>query len=166
MRRLAFLIGLILCLPLVTIGQQEEQASLAGYFGNSPANEQGWEQKFQAIPSPDNMKADMQLLAARPHHVGSPYDAQNSQWILAQYKKWGWDAHIETFYVLFPTPKERELELLAPTHYRRQAPRADRPWRSDFFAAQRTTPDVQRLFRRRRCHRAARLCELWRAGRL
>lgn len=117
MRRLAFLIGLILCLPLVTIGQQEEQASLAGYFGNSPANEQGWEQKFQAIPSPDNMKADMQLLAARPHHVGSPYDAQNSQWILAQYKKWGWDAHIETFYVLFPTPKERELELLAPTHY-------------------------------------------------
>ncbi|MGH9865202.1 MAG: M28 family peptidase, partial [Candidatus Acidiferrales bacterium] len=117
MRRLAFLIGLILCLPLVTVGQQQEQASLSGFFGNSAAAEQDWEQKFRAIPSPDNMKQYMQLLAARPHHVGSPYDKQNSEWLLAQFKKWGWDAHIETFQVLFPTPKERALELVAPTHF-------------------------------------------------
>jgi N-acetylated-alpha-linked acidic dipeptidase len=117
MRRLAFLIGLIFCLPFVTVGQQQEQASLSGFFGNSGATEQSWEQKFRAIPSPDNMKQYMQLLAARPHHVGSPYDKQNSEWLLAQFKKWGWDAHIETFQVLFPTPKERVLELVAPTHF-------------------------------------------------
>ena len=117
MRRLAFLIALILCLPLVTVGQQQEQASLSGFFGTSGAAEQNWEQKFRAIPSPENMKADMQLLAARPHHVGSPYDKQNSEWLLAQFKKWGWDAHIETFDVLFPTPKERIVELVAPTHF-------------------------------------------------
>ncbi len=117
MRRVVFLLGLILCLPLLTIGQQEEQAKLAGFFGNSSADEQSWEQKFRAIPSPDNMIADMKLLAARPHHVGSPYDKQNSEWILAQYKKWGWDAHIETFRVLFPTPKFRLLEMVAPTHF-------------------------------------------------
>ncbi|HVA16550.1 MAG TPA: folate hydrolase, partial [Candidatus Dormibacteraeota bacterium] len=112
MRRLAFLIGLIFCLPLVTVGQQQEQASLNGFFGNSATAEQNWEQKFRAIPSPDNMKQYMQLLAARPHHVGSPYDKQNSEWLLAQFKKWGWDAHIETFQVLFPTPKERVVELV------------------------------------------------------
>src|SRR5579863_4865403 len=121
MRRGAFWLGAVLCLvmslPLVTIGQQEEQAQLAGFFGNSSANEQSWEQKFKALPSPQNMIADMKLLAARPHHTGSPYDAQNSKWILAQYKKWGWDAHIETFDVLFPTPKFRQLELVAPTHF-------------------------------------------------
>ncbi|MGC2263177.1 MAG: transferrin receptor-like dimerization domain-containing protein [Candidatus Acidiferrales bacterium] len=117
MRRLAFLLGLILCLPLLTVGQQEEQAKLAGFFGNSSADEQAWEQKFQATPSPDNMIADMKLLAARPHHVGSPYDTQNSEWLLAQYKRWGWDAHIETFQVLFPTPKLRVLEMIAPTHF-------------------------------------------------
>ncbi len=117
MRRLAFLIGLIFCLPLVTVGQQQEQASLNGFFGNSATAEQNWEQKFRAIPSPDNMKQYMQLLAARPHHVGSPYDKQNSEWLLAQFKKWGWDAHIETFQVLFPTPKERVVELVAPTHF-------------------------------------------------
>ncbi len=117
MRRVALLMALICCFPLLTIGQQEEQAKLAGFFGNSAASEQDWEQKFRAIPSPQNMIADMKLLAARPHHVGSPYDKQNSEWILAQYKKWGWDAHIETFNVLFPTPKFRLLELISPTHF-------------------------------------------------
>ncbi|MGH9729112.1 MAG: PA domain-containing protein, partial [Candidatus Acidiferrales bacterium] len=117
MRRLAFLVALVLCLPLVTVGQQEEQASLSGFFGNSTATEQSWEQKFRAIPSPENMIADMKLLAAHPHHVGSPYDKQNSEWLLAQYKKWGWDAHIETFTVLFPTPKLRVLEMVSPTHF-------------------------------------------------
>ena len=117
MRRVAFLLVIICCLPLLTVGQQEEQAKLAGFFGNSSADEQTWEQKFRAIPSPDNMIADMKLLAARPHNVGSPYDKQNSEWILAQYKKWGWDAHIETFQVLFPTPKLRVLEMVSPAHF-------------------------------------------------
>ena len=117
MRRIAFLLALVCCLPLLTVGQQEEQAKLAGFFGNSSADEQTWEQKFRAIPSPDNMIASMKLLAARPHNVGSPYDKQNSEWILAQYKKWGWDAHIETFQVLYPTPKLRVLEMVSPTHF-------------------------------------------------
>lgn len=117
MRRLAFLLVLICCFPLLTIGQQEEQAQLAGFFGNSSAAEQNWEQKFRAIPSPQNMIADMKLLAAHPHHVGSPYDKYDGEWLLAQYKKFGWDAHIETFRVLFPTPKFRLLEMVSPTHF-------------------------------------------------
>ena len=117
MRFRVFLVALILSVPALTLGQQEEQSKLAGYLGNSGSAEQSWEQKFRAIPSPDNMKSYMQLLAAEPHHVGSPYDEKNSQWILEQYKKWGWDAHIETFQVLFPTPKERLLELVEPTHF-------------------------------------------------
>jgi N-acetylated-alpha-linked acidic dipeptidase len=59
----------------------------------------------------------MQRLSARPHHVGSPYDKDNAEWILAKFKEWGLDAHIETFEVLFPTPKSRALELVAPEHF-------------------------------------------------
>lgn len=117
MRLRFLLVGLLSCLPAITIGQQDEQAKLAGFLGNSASDEQTWEQKFRAIPSPDNMKSYMQLLAAEPHNVGSPYDEKNSEWLLAQYKNWGWDAHIETFQVLFPTPKERLLELVEPTHF-------------------------------------------------
>jgi N-acetylated-alpha-linked acidic dipeptidase len=37
--------------------------------------------------------------------------------ILAKYKSYGLDAHIETYTVLFPTPKTRVLELTSPTKY-------------------------------------------------
>ena len=59
----------------------------------------------------------MKLLSARPHHVGSLAGKQNAEWILSRFREWGWDAHIETFNVLFPTPKERRVELLAPMRY-------------------------------------------------
>lgn len=121
MKRAGILVALALCLvfglPRFTVGQQSENEALAGFFGNSAQQEQDWEQKFKAIPSPQNMIASMKLLAAHPHAVGQPWDKQNSEWILAQYKKWGWDAHIETFSVLFPTPKLRVLEMVAPTHF-------------------------------------------------
>src|SRR5450432_937751 len=60
----------------------------------------------------------MRHLTARPHHVGSPYDKENAQWILAKFKEAGFDAKIETFDVLFPTPKERLIELLEPSKFK------------------------------------------------
>ncbi len=80
-------------------------------------DEAGWEQRFKSLPDPQRMRANMERLSARPHHVGSPYDKENAEWILAQYTQWGWDAHIEEFQVLFPTPKLRLLEMVAPTKF-------------------------------------------------
>jgi N-acetylated-alpha-linked acidic dipeptidase len=60
----------------------------------------------------------MQRLSARPHFVGSPYNKDNAEWMLAKFKEWGWDAHIEQYDVLFPTPKERLLEMTAPTRFK------------------------------------------------
>jgi N-acetylated-alpha-linked acidic dipeptidase len=81
-----------------------------------PASE--WEAKFLASPSPENMREAMRRLSARPHHVGSPYGRENAEWILARFREWGWDAQIETFDVLFPTPKERLVEMIEPTRFR------------------------------------------------
>src|SRR5579871_4134019 len=83
----------------------------------SPASNTAWETKFREIPQPDNIKRTMQRLSAHPHHVGSPYDKDNAEWIRAQFASYGWDASIETFTVLFPTPKERLLELVSPTKF-------------------------------------------------
>src|ERR1700742_4196899 len=81
------------------------------------SNEASWEQRFKSIPDPQRMRANMERLSARPHHVGSPYDKENAEWILSQYKQYGWDAHIEEFRVLFPTPKLRVLEMVAPSKF-------------------------------------------------
>ena len=37
---------------------------------------------------------------------------------LAQFKSWGWDAHIETFEVLYPTPISESLELIGPAPFK------------------------------------------------
>ena len=76
-----------------------------------------WEQKFRALPDPANIRGYMQRMSARPHHVGSPYDKDNAEWIAAQLKSWGLDAKIESFDVLFPTPKERLVEMVAPVKF-------------------------------------------------
>ena len=90
-----------------------DEQPLAGYSVESSRAEKQWEEKMRAIPDPDNIRDYMKRLSARPHHVGSPYDKDNAEWILAKYKEFGLDAHIETFDVLFPTPKERLVELVA-----------------------------------------------------
>jgi N-acetylated-alpha-linked acidic dipeptidase len=77
-----------------------------------------WDEQFRGIPDATAIGGYMKRLTARPHHVGSAYDKDNAEWMLARFKEWGFDAHIETFDVLFPTPKERMVELLAPTQFR------------------------------------------------
>ncbi len=91
--------------------------TLRGYTAATSRAERDWESKLRAIPSPDRLRENMRLLSARPHHVGSPYQQQNAQWLLAQFQSYGWDAHIESFDVLFPTPRERVVELVAPTRF-------------------------------------------------
>jgi N-acetylated-alpha-linked acidic dipeptidase len=93
-------------------------AQLLGYTTQTSTAERDWEKKFQDGIVATNIRENDRRLSARPHHVGSPYDKDNAEWMLARFKEWGFDAHIETFDVLFPTPKERVLELLEPTQLR------------------------------------------------
>src|SRR5215469_14584071 len=89
-----------------------------GYTAQDAATEAQWEQKFRDLPDRDRIRATMQRLSARPHHVGSAYDKDNAEWLLAQLKSYGLDAQIETFTALFPTPKSRLLELLGPAPFK------------------------------------------------
>ena len=109
-------------------------AKLDGYDAQASQTERQWEAKFRALPSPEAERDYMQRLTARPHHVGSPYDRDNAEWILAKFKEWGFDAHIENFDVLFPTPKEVKLELVAP--HRFVAKLAESPVRVDPTSSQ------------------------------
>ena len=116
MRRFAAVL-LILNLIVPSLLLAADDTTLVGYSPHSSQTEREWETKFRAIPDPANLKEYMRRLSARPHHVGSPYDKDNAEWILAHFKEWGLDAHIETFDVLFPTPKIRILEMIEPTKF-------------------------------------------------
>ena len=118
----------VACLVILTVGRlafaqsgstvKPDASSLFGYTSQSSSVEAVWEAQFRDGIVANNLRESMQHLSARPHHVGSPYGKENAEWILARFKEWGYDAHIETFQVLFPTPKERIVELLEPTRFR------------------------------------------------
>jgi N-acetylated-alpha-linked acidic dipeptidase len=96
----------------------EASSQLLGYSSQSSQQQKDWEKKFREGIVPDNIRENMRRLSARPHNVGSPYDKDNAEWILSKFKEWGFDARIESFSVLFPTPKERVVELLEPTKFK------------------------------------------------
>jgi len=110
MRRL--IASLTLFITFAYAADSNISSPLRGYTAEHSAAEVAWELKFRAVPQPSRVRDNMQRLSARPHHVGSPYDKDNAEWILTQLKSYGLDAKIEQFETLFPTPKSRKLELL------------------------------------------------------
>jgi N-acetylated-alpha-linked acidic dipeptidase len=114
------IIGLVVALGL----QGRARAADAGpLYGFSPTNSQAQvklESSFRSLPDPDKLREYMQRLSAHPHHVGSAYDKQNAEWIRDQMAAWGWDSSLESFDVLFPTPKTRLLEMTEPVQFTAQ----------------------------------------------
>src|SRR4029077_520403 len=86
--------------PIGTHVVADEQP-LAGYSAESSRTERQWEEKMKAIPDPAKIRSYHERRPPRPHHVGSPYDKDNAEWLLARFKEFGLDAHIESFDVLF-----------------------------------------------------------------
>src|SRR5205085_4444130 len=114
-RRLAVL---TLITPFVFATQAAETGGpILGFTADSAAKERALESQFDSKLSRDNLRDWSKRLSARPHHIGTPYDADNAQFLASLFRSWGYDTHIETFDVLFPTPKTRVVEMIAPEKY-------------------------------------------------
>ncbi|HEV2595444.1 MAG TPA: transferrin receptor-like dimerization domain-containing protein [Sphingomicrobium sp.] len=92
-------------------------ASIAsGAAAQSISSPQVLEKNFDALINPAEQTGWLQQMSSAPNHVGSPHDRANAEMQLALFKQWGWDAHIERFDVLYPTPISTTLELVSPGH--------------------------------------------------
>ncbi|HEY4327433.1 MAG TPA: M28 family metallopeptidase [Mucilaginibacter sp.] len=96
---------------------QAQQKRVSGFTDASAAKELLTEQAFDASLSAPRIGETIKELSAFPHNLGSPGSKAVAEKILQKYKSYGLDAHIETYTVLFPTPKTRVLELTSPTTY-------------------------------------------------
>jgi len=105
-------------LLLLTTSLSAQTAAIYGF--RDAAKEQAIEAQFDAKLNRENLRTWMKRLTARPHHVGAAYGKENAEYIAALFKSWGYDTAIERFDVLFPTPKTRVVELLAPETYKAQ----------------------------------------------
>ncbi|TAJ52000.1 MAG: M28 family peptidase [Chitinophagaceae bacterium] len=115
MRRL-FACGLLAALSFT--GEAAAQKTITGFTENSTLAQKQLEQKFDAQLSADRIGKVIKELSAVPHHVGSVGGKAVAENILQKFKAYGWDAKIETYQVLFPTPKTRVLEMVSPTVYK------------------------------------------------
>lgn len=95
----------------------QDNGSMFGFSPAAATTEQGLEQRFDAQLDPAELRSWLQQMASQPNQVGSPHDKANAEFMLAKFRSWGWDAHIETFSVLYPTPEKVALELLGPHPY-------------------------------------------------
>lgn len=92
---------------------------LAGAAAAEPTGgEASIESRFDAGISSEDQLAWLKDMASAPNQVGSPHDKANAEKVLALMRAWGWDAHIETFMVLYPTPIHTAVELVAPVKLR------------------------------------------------
>src|SRR5688572_1404673 len=107
---------LVLALLLTTaLSAQTPSKPIFGFA--DPAKEHALEAQFDAKLNRDNLRAWMKRLSARPHHVGSAYGKENAEFMASLFRSWGYETAIERFDVLFPTPKTRVLELIAPERF-------------------------------------------------
>src|ERR1700756_3542733 len=105
MRKVFFVTTAIL-LSLASFAQKK-------LLGFSDANKQlDWEKTFDAQMNAQDLDTWMKYLTSHPHHVGSPQDKANADYLANLYKQWGYQTEIAEYQVLFPTPKTRVLELL------------------------------------------------------
>ncbi len=95
-----------------------ETPVLTGFGPDGAAAESALEQRFDQQLDPAELRALLKQMSSAPNNVGTAKDKENAEFTLGKFKEWGWDAHIETFYMLYPTPKSHLLELLGPTPFK------------------------------------------------
>ena len=87
------------------------QTPLPGFSPATASAERSLETRFDATIDAKDQLVWLKRLSAEPHHVGSAYGLKNAQFMRDLYASFGFDARIETFNVLFASPKERRLEM-------------------------------------------------------
>jgi N-acetylated-alpha-linked acidic dipeptidase len=116
------------------MGNNIHAQAIMGFETSAAQKQQALERQFDQQLKAENLRSLMKRMSAHPHHVGSPFDLENAQYALQLFKSSGFEARIDTSYVLFPTPKVRILELVAPTKFK--ASLTEPPLKEDATSAQ------------------------------
>src|SRR5690349_13451551 len=94
-------------LSLVILSSSAQK--LMGFTDADAVKQVSWEKQFDAQMNAQDLDGWMKFLSSHPHHVGSPQDKANAEYIANLFRQFGFQTEINTYYVLFPTPKTRVL---------------------------------------------------------
>ncbi len=92
--------------------------TIRGFDAASQKTETDWEQQARAVPDAARVRTFVEKLSNQAHLAGTPASKETAEYILAQLREYGLDAHIEQYEALLPTPQSRSLEMTAPTTFK------------------------------------------------
>ncbi len=110
-------VGLVLSLGAARVSSAPVAdccTNLIGFSADHVTSQRELEAKFDALLDPRDLRSWLERMASAPNHVGSPHDKANAEFMLDLFREWGWDAHMETQSVLYPTPRRVALDVVAP----------------------------------------------------
>lgn len=93
---------------------------LHGFTADGTAAQRVLEARYDTELSADNLRGRMEYIVSKPIYVGSPHNRETADWMVEQFRSWGFEANLAEYHVLFPTPRIRELEMVAPSRYTAQ----------------------------------------------
>jgi N-acetylated-alpha-linked acidic dipeptidase len=97
----------------------QAQTSILGFTPSSAARESEIENRYKAIPSPDEEQRQHHIFTAEPHVAGSPRNNELARYIADEWRQEGLeDVIIRRYDVYGSNPKFTSLEMVAPVHYR------------------------------------------------
>jgi N-acetylated-alpha-linked acidic dipeptidase len=96
---------------------EESESNLKGFLSDEISSAREWEERFRAIPKPENLREYMRVITEEPHIAGLPGSKKVADYILGKFQSFGLNAWIEETQALMPLPTERHLELVAPETY-------------------------------------------------
>lgn len=164
MKAMRLILPALACASLMGPAGHAAPESLIGFKSASSAAELESEKTFDASIDPADLRAWLEQMSSGPNQVGSPHDKANAEFMLGKFTEWGWKARIETFYVLYPTPKSVALDLVAPVPYK--AKLFEGPITGDRTSVLDGRLPLQRVLRGRGRDGRPDLRELWDARRL
>ena len=116
---ISMLIGAAIYAGLVAADPTDQAtgSAMLGFSAAHTLDEQDAERHFDAELNAAELREWMRTMASAPNQVGSAHDKANAEFMLQKFRDWGWDASIETFSVLYPTPRHLSLQLIAPKQF-------------------------------------------------
>ncbi len=106
------------CCLCIYSAANAQSAAISGFTTTAAQTQLTAEKQFDQHLSAANIGNTIKQLASRPHHIGSAGGKAVADTIYNRFKSYGWEVRIDTYQVLFPTPKTRLLEMTAPTTYK------------------------------------------------
>lgn len=109
---------LLLALSVLTFVHTVYSQKLSGFSQVNAEAQLQLEKTFDSHLRSENQHIWMKKLASKPHHLGSEFGKETAEFLRDQFRSWGYETEIETYHVLFPTPRVRILEMTSPKKFR------------------------------------------------